>query len=298
MESTIHLARWFHGWEFVERVVFRYFLCRCFHKWCHQSSQGALLSTRDSSSSASFVKFDPVLCTNQAEIGYLALMIWISYIYRNYCWCCFGPSCLYFHGRRVLLTGFLPATEPWTTGVKPPTSSLWCLRVCKQWLRPCITKSFIMSSVFNISPNSNNCVVSFDSRLCSHAVMFLQRTHLCCCLSFSIQDKNGTGAGSKEKKLWTDVTNSCFMISIWDDGPRYSQGQHDITAAFQPMGFENWTHLPVAAILVWGNRREAGTLLHQVGWGCGLFLRWWSPSTMWAGPFDFFKCHHQGCLSE
>ena len=33
------------------------------------------------------------------------------------------------------------------------------------------------------------------------------------------------------------------------------------------------------------------------GWGLGAFLRWWPPSTMWAGPLSFYG-HHRGCLNN
>ena len=36
----------------------------------------------------------------------------------------------------------------------------------------------------------------------------------------------------------------------------------------------------------------------QYAWvGVGAFLRWWQPSTMWAGPLIFYG-HHQGCLNN
>ena len=31
---------------------------------------------------------------------------------------------------------------------------------------------------------------------------------------------------------------------------------------------------------------------------CGGFLRWWPPSTMWAGPLIYIYCHHRGCLNN
>ena len=33
------------------------------------------------------------------------------------------------------------------------------------------------------------------------------------------------------------------------------------------------------------------------GWGLGVFLRWWPPSTIWAGHF-IFHGHHRGCLNN
>ena len=33
------------------------------------------------------------------------------------------------------------------------------------------------------------------------------------------------------------------------------------------------------------------------GWGLGAFLRWWPPSTMWAGPLIYYG-HHRGCLNN
>ena len=32
--------------------------------------------------------------------------------------------------------------------------------------------------------------------------------------------------------------------------------------------------------------------------GLGAFLRWWPPSTMWAGPLIFFYGYHRGCLNN
>ena len=33
------------------------------------------------------------------------------------------------------------------------------------------------------------------------------------------------------------------------------------------------------------------------GWGVEAFLRWWPPSTMWAGPLIYYG-HHRGCLNN
>ena len=33
------------------------------------------------------------------------------------------------------------------------------------------------------------------------------------------------------------------------------------------------------------------------GWGLGTFLRWWPPSTMWAGPLIYYG-HHRGWLNN
>ena len=33
------------------------------------------------------------------------------------------------------------------------------------------------------------------------------------------------------------------------------------------------------------------------GWGLGAFLRWWPPSTMWAGHLIYYG-HHRGCLNN
>ena len=34
------------------------------------------------------------------------------------------------------------------------------------------------------------------------------------------------------------------------------------------------------------------------GWKLDTFLRWWPPSTMWAGPLIFLWGHHVGCLNN
>ena len=37
--------------------------------------------------------------------------------------------------------------------------------------------------------------------------------------------------------------------------------------------------------------------LSMCGWGVGAFLRWWPPSTKWAGPLTFYG-HHWGCVNN
>ena len=34
------------------------------------------------------------------------------------------------------------------------------------------------------------------------------------------------------------------------------------------------------------------------GWGLGAFLKWWPPSTMWAGSFNLFMATTGGCLNN
>ena len=92
----------------------------------------------------------------------------------------------------------------------------------------------------------------------------------------------------------------CQCVWVWGEYPFFVESAYWLLPDCCLFGHQVICNYTVHPAIIWRLQLyqvKRIILLSKGGWGLGAFLRWWPPSTMWAGTLIYYG-HHRGCLNN